>query len=161
MTKTLTDKWREGTLPDGCYYVRFFTKKQPYIEICGSEYLGNLAEFNGTDRAEVLAPVPNYDEYKELVRKSDKFDKIMSDTVTNQGDCQQIVEDNLNRQIERLQKQLAIATKALEYYAQCKHLNLDILAMLLDKHKKEFADFEVYEDGEHAREALKEMEGVK
>jgi len=60
MTKTLTEQWREGTLPDGCYYVRFFTTKQTHIEICGSEFLGNLAEFNGTDRAEVLAPVPSY-----------------------------------------------------------------------------------------------------
>lgn len=67
----------------------------------------------------------------------------------------------LKRKIDILENRLEIAKEALEYYAQCKHLNLDILAMLLEKHKKEFADFEVYEDGEHARQALKEMEGVK
>lgn len=79
MTKTLTEQWRDGTLPEGCYYVRFFTTKQPYIEICGSEYLGNLAEFNGTDRAEVLAPVPSYDEYQKLQKRLEIATKALKD----------------------------------------------------------------------------------
>lgn len=136
--KTLTEQWLEGMLPDGAYYILVdkYEQNEPEIDV-GVCYNSN---FEWWIVKEVLAPVPNYDEYKELVRKSDKFDKIMSDTVTNQGDCHQIVEDNLNRQIERLQKQLSIATKALK----------DILN-----------DGDDYCDKDKAQEALKEMEGVK
>ena len=116
MTKTLTEQWREGTLEYRYYYVKHtFGWKSFGITI--DFWHGQFDKWGAIPNdyvKEVLAPVPSYDEYKELVRKSDKLDKIMSDTVTNQGDCQQIVEDNLNRKIARLQKQLAIATKALK-----------------------------------------------
>lgn len=90
---------------------------------------------------------------EKLVEELKQKDELISN-------LQKMVEDECSRRC-KLEKQLEIAKEALEYYAQCKHLNLDILAMLLDKHKKEFTDFEVYEDGEHARQALKEMKGVK
>lgn len=89
----------------------------------------------------------------ELVSKTDELENRL-----------EVSEKAHYKTLEQLRiatKQLRITTKALEYYAQCKHLNLDILTMLLDKHKNEFADFEVYEDGETARRAIKEMEGVK
>lgn len=53
MTKTLTEQWREGTLPDGHYYVRSGWSK--YIEV---RYLGNVF-FEGN--IEVIAPVPSYE----------------------------------------------------------------------------------------------------
>lgn len=119
MTKTLTEQYNDWTLQDGNYYT-----------ICYKGWSGDtfpcilyISKHNGATAnvKEVLAPVPSYEEYKELVRKSDKLDKIMYDSATNQGDCQQIVEDNLNRQIERLEKQLAIATKALKEYERCEN----------------------------------------
>ena len=85
----------------------------------------------------------------------------MTKTLTEQIVHIQNDVDVVFAEVVKLQKRLKIATKALEYYSQCKHLNLDILAMLLDKHKNEFANFEVCEDGEIARKSLKEMEGVK
>ena len=85
-------------------------------------------------------------------------DKMRSEVYLNAIKTCEELEKIQDNKIKKLEKQLEIATKALEYYAQCKHLNLDILAMLLDKHKKDFADFEVYEEGETARNALKEME---
>lgn len=106
MSKELTEKWKNGEI-SGCYYWKLFDGT-----IIG--YVGEVSECFEEQVCEVLAPVPSFDEYKELVRKSDKLDKIMSDTVTNQGDCQQIVEDNLNRQIARLQEQLNEANEALK-----------------------------------------------
>lgn len=67
MTKTLTEQWREGTLKSGHYYIRsgFGT----YVEtryLCESFFEGNI---------EVLSAVPSYDEYKQLVSKTDKLEK--------------------------------------------------------------------------------------
>lgn len=111
MTKTLTEQFLYGQLLDGYYYVNYdgpeiimdVEKGKCYID---GQLLARAFVGDKIDRIDVLAPVPSYDEYNELVRKSDKLDKIMSDSATNQGDCQQIVIDDLNRQIERLQKQL-------------------------------------------------------
>lgn len=139
MTKTLTEQWREGTLPEGYYYTKL-NDDDGTIDInycwddgCFQDYCDNMVE-------KVLSAVPSYDEYKELVRKSDKLYKIMSDAVTNQGDCQQIVEDNLNRELSRKTLHLEIATKAL------KEINKN--------YRFTVAQDVVYK-------ALKEMEGVK
>ncbi len=54
---------------------------------------------------------------------------------------------------ETLKKKLDIAVKALGYYAQCKHVNLDLVTV-----RDDCAEFETFEDGEHARKALKEID---
>lgn len=107
MTKTLTEQWREGTLPCGAYYVNRLNEIRIYLVTYENEK-------NTHEIYEVLAPVPSYDEYKRLVSKTDKSEK-----------------------------QLAIATKALEKYANSpvgsKYRLTGITACI----------------------ALKEMEGVK
>jgi hypothetical protein len=102
--KTLTEQWREGTLESGHYYIR--SGLSTFIE---TRYLGN-GFFEGN--IEVLAAVPDYNEYKQLVSKTDQ-----------------------------LEKQLAIATKALKEIHDC----------------TDWADNAFI----YATEALKEMEGVK
>lgn len=119
MSKELTEQWREGTLPEDCYYI---LTKNGHVRKDRTRFCSHTDEqcFCFTlnrEIEEVLAPVPDYDECEELIRKSDKLDKIMSDTVTNQGDCQQIVIDNLNRQIESLQEQLTEANDVIKFYA--------------------------------------------
>jgi len=57
MTKTYTEQWREGTLPEGFYYVNgkwinYYSKDDGHFDDGGVE--------------EVLAPVPSYEEYKRL-----------------------------------------------------------------------------------------------
>lgn len=133
MTKTLTEQWRDGTLDERIRYYFRFPKGRVLVRSIHS--VNNLKKMKCRDKIECLDAVPPYEDYLKLLNESYK--------------------------LKLLEKRLEIATKALEYYAQCKHLNLDILTILLDKHKNEVADFEVYEDGEHARKALKEMEGVK
>ena len=49
-------------------------------------------------------------------------------------------------------KETLYSSKALGYYAQCKHINLDLVTI-----REGCAEFEAFEDGEHARKALKEM----
>lgn len=43
--------------------------------------------------------------------------KENTDVITNPGDCQQIVIDNLNREIEHLQEQLNEANEVIKKYA--------------------------------------------
>lgn len=93
MSKTLTEQWREGTLSMGYYYV----STPPSYGGEAIRYLDDDCSFGlGEDIIqEVLAPVPSYDEYKELL--------------------------DLNV-YEKLQKQLKIATKALKKYMTfCRH----------------------------------------
>ena len=73
MTKTLTEQWREGKLPENTYYVQF---------ICGRYGIYEFEQFKGfgfdNDLAyikEVLAPVPSYDHFSQLVKKVKKLEQ--------------------------------------------------------------------------------------
>lgn len=72
MTKTLTEQWREGKLPENTYYVQF---------ICGRYGVYEFEQFKGfgfdNDLAyikEVIAPVPSYEEWKELKEQRDWYE---------------------------------------------------------------------------------------
>lgn len=123
MTKSLTEKWRDGTLPLGIYYILNINGVE---EIDKSVAIGEL--WNNTDLKEVLSPVPAYNVWKNIHEQW----KVAIP------------------QIERLEKQLAIAKKALEEYDN--KLNWDIRGVSFMKYNKGFTI---------ARKALKEMEGVK
>ena len=72
--KSLTEQWQEGELKEGHYYTLLDTDSK-MIEInycwddgCFQDYCDNMIE-------EVLAPVPSYEEYQQLVSKTDKLEK--------------------------------------------------------------------------------------
>lgn len=72
MTKTLTEQWREGTLPIGKYYIK--TKwwgcdgKWHYEKEEDIDYLDGDWRFYQDDAVEkVLAPVPRYDVWKQMI----------------------------------------------------------------------------------------------
>lgn len=66
MTKTLTEQLKNGTLKDGLYYI----KDNDNILI-GIRYCLTMTRLidDGCPSFEVLAPVPSYDKYNELVQK--------------------------------------------------------------------------------------------
>lgn len=74
MTKSLTEQWREGTLPLGTYYILNINGVE---EIDKSVAIGEL--WNNTDLKEVLAPVPSYEEYKKLKEQLKYANKIIED----------------------------------------------------------------------------------
>lgn len=117
MTKTLTEQWRDGTLETGWYYTKHDDGKI-YIWLC---FKDDCSYIENPEVKEVLAPVPSYDHFSQLVKK-----------------------------VERLQKRLEIATKALKRYEDKQ--NWDIRGVSFMKYNKGFTI---------ARKALKEMEGVK
>jgi hypothetical protein len=140
MTKTLTEQWKDGELPVGSYYINLVggIEKVDFFE--GLEW-ERTKDF-GIE--EVLAPVPSYDEYCNLVFQANKPKKPLSDVMM----CYDTEREK--KVVEPLQKQLAIATKALKEYNN--RLNWDIRGVSFMKYNKGFTI---------ARKALKEMEGVK
>ena len=91
--KSLTEQWREGTLPCGAYYVNRLNEILVYLVT----YEDNK---NTHEIYEVLAPVPSYSEYQAL--------KDNCETVHN---CYK----GANKKIKQLQKQLDEANKLLKY----------------------------------------------
>lgn len=74
MTKSLTEKWKDGTLPTGLYYIINLNGKEE-IDHCFT-----IGEFwFNTDLKEVLAPVPSYDHFSQLVKKVKKLKKQMKE----------------------------------------------------------------------------------
>lgn len=70
MTKSLTEKWKDGELPDGYYYIDYDTQQKIFeVEDGCATYQGLPAEtyfLNDVCLIKVIAPVPSYDEYKKL-----------------------------------------------------------------------------------------------
>lgn len=66
MSKELTEQWRKGTLPEGWYYVK--EDEDVHISPCSKHYLlGVLKD------CEVLAPVPTYEQFSQLVKKVEEL----------------------------------------------------------------------------------------
>lgn len=71
MTKSLTEQWREGKLPIGKYYIKIkwwgCDGKWHYEKEEDIDYFDGDWRFYQDDAvAEVLSPVPSYDEHKRL-----------------------------------------------------------------------------------------------
>ena len=64
MTKTLTEQWREGKLPEGYYYIR--VKEQGKEKIIEHKISGSAFFYDQNVVLGIVAPVPSYDEYKKL-----------------------------------------------------------------------------------------------
>ena len=80
MTKTLTEQWRDGTLPVGNYYCKLYYNgfKEKIQECVKSRYDSKscIPMSCGNKDEEVLAPVPSYEEVKHW----DEFaNKIMDE----------------------------------------------------------------------------------
>lgn len=150
MTKTLTEQWREGTLDQRYYYVKYFGNCQkPFVEIELKNFLLDLVKVKDRDKIEVLAPVPSYDKVKEMSQKIERleFDNEVLDMSYSQA----------KEIIIKLEKKLAIATKALEKYQEA-----------INRFKKDpmnniimLAHQLIYDIDTDSKKALKEMEGVK
>jgi hypothetical protein len=69
MTKTLTEQWREGTLPDGKYYIKLEPNFTERYDVGYSEG-GDFVLYNIEDIEEVLAPVPSYEEYQDILQQN-------------------------------------------------------------------------------------------
>lgn len=76
VSKTLTEQWKKGELPVGEYYLLYTdgTTDREYYD--WANFYEQVAEkgfsTDPNDIKEVLAPVPSYDEWKELIESEEK-----------------------------------------------------------------------------------------
>lgn len=75
MSEELTKKWENRQLEPNYYYLKL---KNGDIDI-QDNFIGGFLMSENNPIIEVLAPVPNYDEYKELVFKANKPANPLSD----------------------------------------------------------------------------------
>jgi hypothetical protein len=74
---TLTEQWKKGELEQGYYYTKYTPKVgKPFIEIELRNYLLDLAKVRDADTVEVLAPVPSYEEWKQLHKFLEEFNAL-------------------------------------------------------------------------------------
>lgn len=102
MTKTLTEQWREGTLPDGFYYIKTrwlgCDNKWHYNKEQDIDYLDSGGDWCGVANdsvVEIIGGVPSYDEWKQAKENLDKNGTWYTERSHKE----------LLKQIERLQEQ--------------------------------------------------------
>lgn len=100
MTKTLTEQWREGTLDQRYYYVKYFGNGQkPFVEIELKNFLLDLVKVKDRDKIEVLEPVPSYEDYKRLQEQLNEANEIIKSYYedTDTFECERLAEDYLEK----------------------------------------------------------------
>ena len=110
MNKSLTEKWKDGELPEGTYYVMFLCGRYGTYEfekLKGFGFDNDLAYIK-----EVLAPVPSYEEYKELLDLN-VYDKLQKENKKLATKCHQLV-TKCNRLEEEVKREVASNEELLE-----------------------------------------------
>lgn len=83
MTKSLTEKWKDGELPDGYYYIDYDTQQKIFeVEDGCATYQGLPAEtyfLNDVCLIKVISPVPSYDHFSQLVKKVERLQEQLKD----------------------------------------------------------------------------------
>ena len=128
--KSLTEQYYDQILEDGFYYAKNKDMKNIFIlewNPWGQQY----------QDVEIISAVPSYEEWKELKEDRDYFEKKMFER---------------NCDINKLEQQLEIATKALERIYQ---------PAVGDIYNFETDELDHTKLQDIAYKALKEMEGVK
>ena len=96
MTKTLTEQWRDGTLPEGLYYIE--GKGNYDIALIRNRYCPVLTSPYSEDTVfesefVPVEPVPSYDEYKRLQEQlKEARHTIYCIANTDGSDCKTILE---------------------------------------------------------------------
>lgn len=150
MTKTLTEQWKDGELSNGRYYVKDWDGTiNRFVAQNKILWRDSNNPIYASERIEVLAPVPSYDEYRELL-----------DLNVYEKDRKKVM--RLEDKVKHLQKKLEIATKALKEYADEKNWRTATTVINTDYFEYECSMYNLKNNGfEEAQKALKEMEGVK
>lgn len=88
----LTEQWRNGTLEDGFYYVK--ENNEVFISPCSKHYL--LSVLND---CEVLAPVPDYNQFSQLVKKVEQLEdaettlKVLSAYLSDRKETSKVLQE--------------------------------------------------------------------
>jgi hypothetical protein len=89
---TLTEQWKKGELPEGHYYVK--DGENMIAEYLDGYFYNNgepMTSFSG-GVDEVLAPVPSYEVYKELIDGRKLLREYIKDTTNENAELEETVE---------------------------------------------------------------------
>ena len=79
MTKSLTEKWKDETLKGGFYWLKVDVGDGEYVDIVEYDEDGkDFVRYYNDYIKEVLAPVPSYEEYNELLDLN-VYDKLQKE----------------------------------------------------------------------------------
>jgi len=105
MTKTLTDKWKNGKLNDGWYYLKVKSELAncPVISECVINYsqlepYSDFYEYDDSHIEEVLAPVPSYDHFSQLVKKVECLQEQLKEANAIIEDMRPFIQGSMKRE---------------------------------------------------------------
>ena len=126
MSKELTEQWRNGTLENGFYYVKIYNDvvvTSEYFKDIDDEYFYNL---NYDEVVEVLAPVPTYDQFSQMVKKVERLEQLLeSETLAKQEGVEIVAE---------LEYRLKEAENVIKFYADAQPLTEEERQMTAEKY---------------------------
>lgn len=112
MTKTLTKQWLDWELPNGLYYVKDWDGTiNRFVAQNKILWRDSRNPIYVSERIEVLSPVPSYRKYNKLKKLPLKCFQLEED-----NSALKVINRDMCKKIERLQKQIEIATKALKSF---------------------------------------------
>lgn len=101
MTKSLTEQWKDETLPVGPYY----WKKEKDMWVANVDEMQDYLELYDNRNIQVLAPVPSYEEYQGLLSDNLALDEAKE------------INAELEYKVKKLEQQLAEANEVIKEYA--------------------------------------------
>ena len=96
---TLTEQWKKGELKDGFYYVKLVNEEDG--KTITDKYCSSFRGWEGSENwqiSEVLAPVPNYEEWQE----EQKSLKVLAEEYCKEKDENQQLKELLKECREKL-----------------------------------------------------------
>ena len=97
MTKSLTELWKDGELPDGYYYIDYDTQQKIFeVEDGCATYQGLPAEtyfLNDVCLIKVISPVPSWDHFSQKVKKVKKLKEQLSSITLQLKEANDIIKE--------------------------------------------------------------------
>ena len=75
VSKTLTDKWRKGELPEGWYYVK--GNRAEGIYAYTAEYLNNM--YRPRNGEKIIEQVPSYEQWQAKLEENAKLKSLLKE----------------------------------------------------------------------------------
>lgn len=96
MTKSLTEKWKNGELTEDCYYI---LTKNGHIRKDRTCFYSHTDEqcfcfTSNKDIKEVLAPVPTYEEYQKLKEQLKEANEVIKHYANDENWCDYYDDDD-------------------------------------------------------------------
>lgn len=126
---TLTEQWNKGKLPEGDYYIK---RRNGYLLYDNIDTQGVWRNSIDEDIEEVLAPIPSYEEWQELLKQRNQLIRDVKDLAYIQEENQQLNKRLLDM-MDLLQKSYFYLNAVADKKVKTEHLEqIKTLTVLID-----------------------------